>query len=197
MMWYKIRNRMSAIRECVMRMRISLFALLALAVGFSYSSAQAPDSSGADVIEAQRIVLRASDGTVRAMLEASSDKRSGLTIFDENHMPRLFIGMSASSETVASKPVIGLYDKEDKRLQAGLYETFGQVVFAMRDSTFTNSITMASTKYFTSITFWQRERESEWIKKRLRLKAFPLETHVRLYDEDGKQTWAAPDDAGD
>ena len=149
-------------------------------------------ASSTGEVEARRFVLRDAKGVVRAVLAAPDGEQGGLTIFDENERPRLFVGIAPRDRLTPGGPIIGFYPETGRlRYQTSLYQTAGQGVLVLRDSTFRNSISLATTKLLSSITFWQRDSKTERITNRGQIKVTDATTFATMNDALGRPLWSS------
>lgn len=151
-------------------------------------------------VRAARIELVDQEGRTRLSLVAE-DKEPvtgipivGITLFTSSGQRVLFLGYRMPASDPQPQPMLTFYDSTERQ-QTQLYQTLGQAVFALRDSTRAHAMTMATTSKFGSIRMWMRENpgtDKECIQE-----IVTIESHVQgplLYVQTpkGEKVWSVP-----
>ena len=146
-----------------------------------------------DSISTRELRVVDAAGTPRVVISVDENNNPGLVIYN-NKKPKIYIGLTGSGfpNDTSTYPVIGFLDSSGKKYQAQLHLIGTQSVLALRDDSFTNSITLASTPVFSSIRFWHQDHKANRIQNTIHLRSNKEQQFIEIKDRSGRSIWAAP-----
>lgn len=120
------------------------------------------DQIEAREITASRLNIVDSAGQIRITLDANQKETktsfpmSGLTLFDASGRRVAVLAHRSPPGVTGTQPMLVFYDPKGTKYQTAIYQTVGQSLIALRDSTNTNTITISATSKLMSLKMSRR-----------------------------------------